>query len=132
MAEGVVVVIDQAGYNELVHSKTGDVYKYVAKRAEKLRILAVKQVGKKTGRLAASIKVTMVPSSSGPYALVGSNNKIALIHHNGTRPHRISAAPGRQLRFAHRGRIVYAHKVMHPGTRPNKYLEDNLRRVVVD
>ena len=132
MPDDVVFVLDQSSFNELVHSRSGDVYKHIAEKAEKLRVLAIRQVGKKTGALASSIKVSMVPTPNGPMALVGSDNKIALIHHNGTRPHAIAARPGRQLRFAHRGRIVYAQKVMHPGTRPNRYLEDNLRRVVVD
>lgn len=132
MADEIVFKINESGYAEFVHSKDGPVYREIQKRAERLRLLAVKQVGKDTGKLAASIRVMMLPSPNGPTALVGSDNRIALIHHNGTRPHPIVAKPGRMLRFSHRGKIVYAHKVMHPGTRPNRYLQDNLRRVVVD
>jgi phage gpG-like protein len=132
VAEEIAFKFDNAAYAQLVHSKNGAVTKDLVRRAERLRALAVKQVGKDTGRLARDIRVTIIPGPNGPTALVGSNNKIALIHHNGTRRHPITARPGRTLRFAHRGRIVYARKVMHPGTRPNRYLTDNLRRVVVD
>ena len=124
--------IDETAYNDLVHGRNGDVYKEIEKRAHRLQLLAIKQVGKNTGGLAKSIKVTMLPSAQGPYAIVGSDHRIALIHHNGTRPHEIRPKHARMLRFSHRGKIVYARRVMHPGTRPNRYLSDNLRRVVVD
>lgn len=132
MSETVVFRIDETSYNELVHGKNGPVYKDIKKRAERLRLLAAHQAGKKTGKLASDIRVKMYPSAEGPWAMVGSDNRIALIHHNGTRPHLITPKHGRMLRFSHKGKIVYARKVMHPGTRPNRYLSDNLRRVVVD
>lgn len=100
------------------------------KRSETLRLYAVKQVGKKTGRLAASIRVHVRDGASGPSSTVGSNNKNALLHHNGTKPHIILPTHGKLLRFSIHGRIVWAHKVVNPGTKPNRYLLDNLRRVV--
>ena len=114
------------------NSTQGMVARDLKKRAEKLRVYAVRQVGKQTGGLARSIKVSMTPGPTGPQAWVGSDHRIALMHHDGTRPHEIDAVPGHLLRFAVRGRIVYAHKVHNRGTRPNRYLTDNLRRVVVD
>ena len=56
---------------------------------------------------------------------VGSDVRHALWHHEGTRPHPIVGR--RVLRFVKNGKVVFAHKVMHPGTRPNRYLSDNLR-----
>jgi hypothetical protein len=133
LAEATVFVMNEDEYAKLTRSPNGDVAKDLVRRGEKLKLLARKQVGKGTGALAMSIRVTLVPSSnSDPVVYIGSDNRIALIHHEGTRPHPIAAKPGRMLRFAHRGKIVYAHAVMHPGTRPNHYLSDNLRRVVVD
>jgi hypothetical protein len=132
VADEIVLNFDNGAFAELVNGRNGIVTSDLRKRAEKLRALAVKQVGKDTGRLARDIRVTIIPGPGGPTALVGSDNKIALIHHNGTRRHAITPRTGRTLRFAHRGRVVYARKVMHPGTRPNRYLTDNLRRVVVD
>jgi hypothetical protein len=63
-------------------------------------------------------------------ATVGSGNRIALMHHNGTRPHFIRPRRAQTLRFYSHGRIVYSQLVFHPGTRPNRYLTDNLSRVV--
>jgi hypothetical protein len=78
-------------------------------------------------------------ASSDPVLLVGSENPIALIHHEGTRPHVILPTRGKHLVFWSQnaggwsgvvgqriGGVVYARRVMHPGTRPNRYLTDNL------
>jgi len=132
MADEIVLRIHEAQFAELTRGKNGDVAKDLSKRAERLRLLAVRQVGKDTGKLAASMRVSKRYDPHGPVAYVGSDSRIALLHHNGTPPHPIAAKPGRMLRFSHRGKVVYARKVMHPGTRPNRYLTDNLRRVVVD
>jgi len=35
----------------------------------------------------------------------------------------------KMLKFQSRGRTVFAHVVMHPGTKANKYLSDNLKYV---
>lgn len=113
-------------------STKGMVGKDLDKRAQKLRIYAIRQMGHKTGRLARTMKVFLTPSPDGPLVLVGSDDSIALIHHNGTRPHIERAKPGRMLRFTVRGKVVYAQKVFNRGTRPNRYLTDNLRRVIVD
>jgi hypothetical protein len=53
-----------------------------------------------------------------------------LMHHQGTRPHIIVPRRAQTLRFYSRGRIVYSKLVHHPGTKPNRYLTDNLRRVI--
>jgi hypothetical protein len=63
-------------------------------------------------------------------AVIGSDNRIALMHHQGTRPHIIMPRRAQTLRFYSRGRIVYSKLVHHPGTKPNRYLTDNLRRVI--
>ena len=128
----VVFVMNEAEYARLTRDPNGEVGRDLLKRGERLRLLAVKQVGKNTGHLASSIKARLSPSTTGLTCFVGSDDRIALIHHNGTKPHPIAAKPGRMLRFARRGKIVYARKVMHPGARPDRYLTDNLRRVVVD
>jgi hypothetical protein len=55
---------------------------------------------------------------------------IGLYHHQGTRPHVIRARNRKMLRFlSSSGRIVYAHRVFHPGTRPNHFLTDALEEV---
>lgn len=84
------------------------------------------QVGKDTGELARSIHYNIRRWNGLPELWIGTYNSIALIHHNGTRPHAIRARQGAFLRYSSKGRIVYARTVMHPGTKPNRYLTDNL------
>lgn len=126
----VIFIPDPVEWPRMTTSNTGLVGEDARKRAETARMYAMKQVGKRTGHLAASIHVLTQSGSNGPSATVGSDDRIALLHHNGTRPHIELAAHGHLLRFSIRGRVVYARKVVNPGTKPNRYLTDNLRRVV--
>jgi len=123
-------VLNKIAYDELTLSTRGDVGKFLRKRAIALQGLARKQVGVKTGALKVSIRYKVVRDGKGLVATVGSNNRIALMHHNGTKPHFIRPRRAQTLRFYSHGRIVYSQLVFHPGTRPNKYLTDNLSRVV--
>jgi hypothetical protein len=65
---------------------------------------------------------------SEPVVIVGSEDPIAYLHHEGTRPHVIVPRTAPMLVFwsNRAGRVVYARKVLHPGTRPNRFLTDNL------
>lgn len=87
---------------------------------------AKKQVGKQSNELAESIHYNIQRWNGLPEVRIGSENKIAYLHHEGTRPHAIVARNAQFLRFSSRGRVVYARSVAHPGTKPNKYLTDNL------
>ena len=62
----------------------------------------------------------------GQYIRIGSAMNYALLHHEGSKPHMIKPDRAQVLRFTSRGRVMYAHSVMHPGTKPNRYLADNL------
>lgn len=70
--------------------------------------------------------------TAGPYGRVWADHDIALIHHEGTAAHVIyPRKPGGRLVFywAKAGRVVFARKVSHPGTSPNRYLADSLRDI---
>lgn len=123
-------VLNRAAYVEMTKAPNGMVGRHLARCAAKLKLLAKAQVGVKTGALKGSINYRITRSSRGLVALIGSDNKIALMHHQGTRPHIIVPKRAQTLRFYSRGRIVYAQIVHHPGTRPNRYLTDNLRKVI--
>lgn len=123
-------VLNKIAYDELTLSPRGDVGNYLRKRSITLQALARQQVGVDTGALKVSIRYKVVRDGKGLVATVGSNNRIALMHHNGTKPHYIRPRRAQTLRFYSHGRIVYSQLVFHPGTRPNKYLTDNLSRVV--
>jgi hypothetical protein len=111
----------------LLKQPGGTLGRYLAKKGRKVVIAAKAQAGVKTGQLKASIKIlTHDRALYGQKMTIGSKVNHAYIHHQGTRPHVIMAKPGKHLRFTSRGRVVYARRVMHPGTKPNKYLADNL------
>ena len=126
----MIFVLDQQGFDDITKSPTGMTGRFLRKRVTILQALARKQVGVDTGALRRSIRYQVVRDSRGLIATVGSDNRIALMHHNGTKPHIIMPRRAQTLRFYSRGRIVYSKLVHHPGTKPNKYLTDNLSRVV--
>lgn len=117
--------IDEGGINELFNQPGGDVYEYIRRGAQRTVVLAKGYVGKNTGMLARSIDFRMLQGGATIYA----DNRVALMHHEGTRPHLIAPRRARALRFKSGGRVVYAQQVMHPGTRPNRYLVTALREV---
>lgn len=123
--QGVVFVPDKRAIQALLHGKGGMVYTDINKRALRVQTAAKRQVGVRTGRLKRSIHVNM-RSRPNTEALVGSNVRYALLHHNGSRPHPIEAKPGRMLTFRVGGRRVFVRRVLHPGTKPNPYLQSSL------
>lgn len=123
------VILYPQAMNHLLRSKTGPVGRDLHKRGMKVLVAAKAQVGVKTGKLKASINIDHGIDIRGQYVKIGSNARYALAHHEGTRPHVITPNRAQVLRFSSRGRIVYARAVMHPGTKPNKYLTDNLRLI---
>lgn len=75
------------------------------------------------------VKRLQTQKSSGlPLGIVGSSHPIALIHHEGTKAHIILPVKARALRFPGptASGFVFAKVVHHPGTRPNRYLTDNI------
>lgn len=123
---------DAAGWNELLRSSKGDVFKHIDTLTQRVRRLAMIQVGKKTRALYRSISAHTRVGRGGPVGTVLADNKIALMHHNGTRRHVIMPKRQNTLRFPSRGKIVYAAVVHHPGTKPNRFLTDPLRKVIDD
>lgn len=123
-------VADEAAMKRLMRSPDGEVGRYLTKLGTRVSTLAKAQVGVDTGALKRSINFRLVQTGGGLVAVIGSDNRIALMHHQGTRPHIIVPRRAQTLRFYSRGRIVYSKLVHHPGTKPNRYLTDNLRRVI--
>lgn len=123
-------VADEAAMKRLTRSPDGEVGRYITKLGQRVAMLARFQVGVDTGALRRSINFRLVQRGGGLTAVIGSNNRIALMHHQGTRPHIIVPRRAQTLRFYSRGRIVYSKLVHHPGTKPNRYLTDNLRQVI--
>lgn len=118
------------GIYSITKNPEGMVGRYLDKVGARLEKLAKTQVGKDTRELMKSINHKVMLKYRGLTVTVGSMNKIALLHHQGSRPHIIAARKAKTLRFYSRGRIVYAKVVRHPGTKPNRYLSDNIRKAL--
>lgn len=112
---------------ELV-DRRGMTGRYLHRVAKKIVIGAKAQVGVKTGKLQRSIRITHVPLTSGASVHIGSKVKYAYLHHEGSKPHIITPKGPDVLRFMSKGRIVHTRLVRHPGTKPNRFLSDQLAR----
>jgi len=122
------VIFYEPVIDRLLDQPGGAVGRYM--RARGLRVLAgaKRQVGVKTGALRASLHMRHMRDPKGQYVTIGSSLPYARMHHEGTRPHLIRpTTPTGVLRFVTRGQLVITHLVQHPGTRPNRYLTDNLK-----
>lgn len=123
-------VRDRDGFREAFQSPRGMFGRYMNVKGYQLQRLAMRQVGKKTTKLVRSIQYGVDVYRGDLRVQVGSNNEIALLHHEGSKAHEIRPRRAKVLRFVQSGRIRYAHRVWHPGTRKNRYLTDNLRKVL--
>lgn len=120
------IIFRKIELDTMLNEPRGLVGAHLAKRGAMIVAAAKRQVGVRTGALRASIHMRHSRRGIGQAIQVGSPLKYALAHHEGTRPHLIVPNRARVLRFSAGGRVVYTHAVRHPGTRPNKYLTDNL------
>lgn len=125
-----VFVKDPVGWKEFTASPKSPIYKDIDARGHRLHGFAVRQVGRKTNALATSMTTRTTVDLLGIVNTTGSDNEIALLHHNGSRAHEIRPRRAKVLRFVQNGRVRYAHRVWHPGTKPNRYLTDNLPKVI--
>jgi hypothetical protein len=108
-------------------NRDGMVGRHLGKIGRKIVVGAKAQVGVRTGQLRRSIKMEHIYYTSGAAIKVGSTLSYAHLHHEGSRPHLITPKTGEVLRFSRGTKIIYARQVAHPGTRPNRYLSDQLR-----
>lgn len=131
MATKIVVPV-QPGYKEVFESPDGHVGRDLSKRSTRVELAAQAQAGVRTGMLKRDIGKTWVSRSGKRLTIrVGSSVRHSLMHHEGTRPHVIRAVRAKALRYVNkRGEVVFALAVHHPGTKPNRYLADNLHLAV--
>lgn len=154
MAAATTFRFNERGMAATFQSWNGPIGHDLFRRASKVQIAAKRQVGKDTHRLERSITKRQDRDETRPGAglkgdLVmrvgsfdnwfmnrvgtdhGAEADYSLMHHEGTRPHAIVPRhPNGVLRFMKDGKVVFARRVWHPGTRPNRYLSDNLHLAV--
>ena len=116
-------------YDFFFNNPAGNVGRWLRLRGRRILAGAKRQVGVRTGALRASLHMRHYRDPRGQYLKIGSALEYALLHHNGTRPHLIVPKKRQVLRFYSRGQIVMTLMVRHPGTRPNRYLTDNLKLI---
>ena len=123
------VVFREQAMDRLLKSPSGEVGRYLKKKGFLVLAAARRQVGVETGALRASLHMRHLRDTRGQYLKIGSPLPYARAHHEGTRPHLIRPRDAKMLRFVTRGQVVFTHLVRHPGTKPNRYLTDNLRKI---
>jgi hypothetical protein len=109
-----------------MNHRMGMVGEYLHSKARKIELGAKRQVGVKTGALRASIHIEHITSPRGQAVKIGSKLHYAYLHHEGSKPHIIVPTTPRALRFFSKGVLVHTMLVRHPGTKPNRYLSDQL------
>ena len=120
------VLLNKVTLDYELNNPMGSVGQHLKKRGRLIMGLAKRQVGVDTGALKESIKMVHERVARGQQLKIGSSLGHALAHHEGTTPHVITPKEAGFLRFSSGGRVIYTHKVNHPGTQPNRYLSDQL------
>lgn len=134
------IVMDPVAIQRLMTDRSGPVMREMVRDGQAVKKEAQRRVGvyqpppagprrtRKPGTLRDSIVMRVVQDGRGAAVLVGSEDPIALLHHEGTRPHPIVPRRAPRLVFwsGRAGRVVYAKRVNHPGTKPNRYLTEAL------
>jgi hypothetical protein len=120
------LILDRPKLKAYLNTSKGDLWRILHSRAKISLALAQRQVGVKTGTLRASIKMEHKTVIKGQEIKIGSKNKIAYLHHEGTKPHLITPKDSPVLVFMSKGRVIRTQLVRHPGTKPNRYLSDQL------
>jgi hypothetical protein len=122
--------LDEGALDRLLNQPSGEVGGHMRKIGLLIYAGAMAQAGSKTGDVRRRMYWTHGRRGRYQYVEVGSRSRHALMHHEGTKPHLIMPDSGRILRFNVGGRVVYARKVLHPGTRGNPFLTRPMRRAV--
>lgn len=124
--EYVGIDIDRPGLDFMLNNPQGEVGQWLRRKGRWMVLLAKNQAPVQTGKLKSSIELIHNRVSNGQEILYGSRVDYAYSVHEGTGPRIITPKEAGILRFSAGGRMVYTHKVNHPGTAPNHYLSDQL------
>lgn len=122
--------MDPAKLADLLRGPSGPVMRRLIEDGEAVKDRARQLVGvhkpvpgERRKRRPGTLRDSIVKRVRGPGVVeVGSEDPIALLHHEGTAPHVITGNPRLVFFWPKVGRLVSFPKVNHPGTRPNPYL----------
>ncbi len=110
----------------MINGDDGLVGRYMKRKARAMVFAAKAQAGYKTGALKKSIHFRHTTHAYGHKLWIGSRLSYAYMHHEGTKPHIILPKKAEVLRFTKGTRVIYSRGVRHPGTKPNRYLSNQL------
>lgn len=139
MAAKVSVNIDQGLVDEFFQRPGSPLELQLTVIALQVQIAIVKEAPKRTGRLAGSVRKLPPKRSSDRHQTVsitiniGNSRLTPYLGYvlNGTPQHAIlpiADRPNPHLRFIYGGQVVFARRVLHPGTRANDFVSRGLER----
>ena len=101
------------------------VERFIERLADRTEEVMREKAPERTGRLKQSIRKIVKPSR----AVIGPTVPYAIYVEYGTKPHEILPVHARALRFEVEGRIVFAARVWHPGTRPQPFVRETAEQI---
>ena len=126
---GKLVIYDKELNDFLNTNKSRDtrtLWKYLEIGRIRALSAARAQVGVKTGALRRNISSYHLGNFTGQYVGLRSTLPYSYIHHEGSKKHIIEPRGRNQLIFRGRSGVIATYEVKHPGTKPNKFLKDQL------
>lgn len=119
-AAKIEIRMDQAAIRRLERGRGGDVMKDLTKRARRTQALARRYA---PGRMGRTVRAVIEDG----HVRVECTHPAVMYVIRGTRRHVIRPRFKQALKFTMNGRITFAKKVNHPGTRKNDFLTRALR-----
>ena len=101
------------------------VERFIERLADRVEEVMREKAPERTGRLKQSIRKRVELRR----AVIGPAVPYAVYVEYGTGPHEILPIHARALRFEVEGRIVFAARVWHPGTRPQPFVRETAEQI---
>jgi hypothetical protein len=127
------VTINKGVINFVYKNPRGPAGQHLNRMAERVVIAAKIQVPKRTGQMAAQIGVERRVETPGGQSLqIVSANKNSAYVHEGTAPHLIKSRKANGfIKFNSKGVTVFTRLVRHPGSKPNRFITDNVKLIMI-
>ena len=121
--------VDPARIRQFIDTEPG-IIRELMRRADRAADYQRRNVGRRTGRLHATIRTQLTTSGGRPAAQAiagreGVTNYLGYVLF-GTGPHVIVPNRARALRFVSTSGVIFATRVNHPGTRANPFVQESL------
>lgn len=121
----IAVRIERLGLDIRVFAENVD-RQLIQPLIERLADRAEQIMREKAPARTGSLKASIMKEIRGKEAVIGPTAPHAIYVVFGTRSHEIRPAHARALRFEVAGRVVFAMRVRHPGTRPQPFIQETL------